>query len=187
MNQEGAKTTPAAATPATPAAPTAATTAATAAAPSAPAGSRSRKGAWIWIGNGVGTLIFSAVILSAAAAGGRLDFLAMVVSLVFFALGCAVFLWAFVVVVERSRTKELSVAGAFMLAEGVDRRHRFIFWSQLGVQTVAAFVAAGIRLYTPAAFGILVPVFGLGMMSLWGAKHARFPAKLVSAGAPRSA
>ena len=131
-------------------------------------------------------MIFGVVILAAAAAGGRLDFLAMVVSLVFFALGCAVFLWAFVVVAERSRTEELSVAGAFMLAEGVDRLHRFIFWSQLGVQTLAAFIAAGIRLYSPTAFGILVPVFGLGMMSLWGAKHARFPAKLLSAGSHRN-
>ena len=110
----------------------------------------------------------------------------MVVSLVFFALGCAVFLWAFVVVAERSRTEELSVAGAFMLAEGVDRRHRFIFWSQLGVQTLAALIAAGVRLYSPTAFGILVPVFGLGMMSLWGAKHAQFPAKLLSAGTQRN-
>ena len=131
-------------------------------------------------------MIFGVVILAAAAAGGRLDFLAMVVSLVFFALGCAVFLWAFVVVAERSRTEELSVAGAFMLAEGVDRLHRFIFWSQLGVQTLAAFIAAGIRLYSPTAFGILVPVFGLGMMSLWGAKHARFPAKLLSASSHRN-
>lgn len=132
--------------------------------------------------NGVGTLIFAVFILTAAATGGTLDFSSMIVSLVFFALGCVAFCWAFAVMAKRSRTEKVSVAGAFMLAEGAGRGHRFIFLSELGVQTAAALIAASVRLYTPAAFGILVPVFGLGMMSLWGAKHARFPAKPLYAG-----
>ena len=34
-----------------------------------------------------------------------------------------------------------------------------------------------IRPFTPLAFGILVPMLGLGLIALWGARHGTFPAR----------
>ena len=35
--------------------------------------------------------------------------------------------------------------------------------------------AASIRPFTEVAFGILAPMFGLGLMALWGGRHGTFP------------
>jgi hypothetical protein len=43
-----------------------------------------------------------------------------------------------------------------------------------GVEIAAAIVSSSIRPFTPMAFGFLVPVFGLGMMGLWGARYGVF-------------
>ena len=44
-----------------------------------------------------------------------------------------------------------------------------------GVEVVAVVAAASIRPYTEVAFGILAPMFGLGMMGVWGGRHGEFP------------
>ena len=46
-----------------------------------------------------------------------------------------------------------------------------------GVQVVAALVTASIRPFTSLAFGVLAPVFGLGLQCLWAARHGDFPAR----------
>ena len=35
--------------------------------------------------------------------------------------------------------------------------------------------AASIRPYTEVAFGILAPMFGLGLMGVWGGRYGEFP------------
>ena len=45
----------------------------------------------------------------------------------------------------------------------------------LAIQVVVALLTASIRLYTPLAFGILVPMWGLGLAGLWGARYGTFP------------
>ena len=45
----------------------------------------------------------------------------------------------------------------------------------LAAAVVAAGAAAAVRPYTAVAFTVLAPMFGLGMMALWGARHGRFP------------
>ena len=42
-------------------------------------------------------------------------------------------------------------------------------------EVVAVVVAASIRPYTEVAFGILAPMFGLGLMGMWGGRHGAFP------------
>ena len=49
-------------------------------------------------------------------------------------------------------------------------------------QVLAVVVAASIRPFTEVAFGILAPMFGLGMMALWGGRYGDFPER-----PPRSA
>ncbi len=141
---------------------------------------RGQAGDWIWQANAAGTLVFAATVICAAVIGGRLDQLAVIVSLSLFVLGCVGFVWSLLVATRRSGLEEMSVAGAFLLLEGVNTRFKGIFWSLVGIQLAVAFTGAGVRLYSPLAFAILAPVFGLGMMSLWGAKYARFPARFHS-------
>ena len=38
-----------------------------------------------------------------------------------------------------------------------------------------AVATAAARPFTPLAFGVLAPMFGLGVMGLWGAKFGTFP------------
>jgi hypothetical protein len=94
---------------------------------------------------------------------------------VLFVIGVGVFAWAYAIAVNRSRTDEMGIGGLFFLAgdvaEPAPRRH--LRWS-LGIQVVVAIVAASLRLYTALAFGVLVPILGLALMGLWGAKHGRF-------------
>ena len=51
---------------------------------------------------------------------------------------------------------------------------QFRLLGSLAVQVVVAVVTASIRLYSPLAFGFLVPVYGLGMCGLWGARYGTF-------------
>ncbi len=78
--------------------------------------------------------------------------------------------------VARSRTDEISVAGLYFLAGGsapspVRRR----LMGALLVQVVVAFATAAIRPFTSLAFGVLVPVYGLGLAGLWASRHGEFP------------
>jgi hypothetical protein len=44
----------------------------------------------------------------------------------------------------------------------------------LAVETVVAFATAGARPFSALAFGILVPMFGLGLSGRWGARYGHF-------------
>lgn len=96
---------------------------------------------------------------------------------VFFA-GSALFVWAFVVAASRSRREVVTVVGAFFLGDGStskdDRR-----WALrlLAAQTVIGLVAAAADPYTAMAFGILVPMFGLGVVAFLGSAHGVFRAR----------
>lgn len=96
-----------------------------------------------------------------------------------FVIGVAVFMWAYGIAVARSRTDEMGIGGLFFLAGDVaepqPRRHLRI---SLAVQVVVALLAASIRVYTVVALGVLVPVLGLALMGLWGARHGRFSARV---------
>ncbi len=92
-----------------------------------------------------------------------------------FVVGCAAFLWGYGLAVARSRTETLSIAGLYFLAGGsapplVRRR----MMGALVAQVVVALVTAAIRPLTDVAFGVLVPLFGLGMAGLWGGRHGLF-------------
>ena len=89
--------------------------------------------------------------------------------------GCAAFLWAYAVAIGRSRYDDLTMAGVFFLADRVaPARVTRSFRVLLAVQVVVAVATAAVRPFTALAFGVLVPVFGLGLMALWGARHGAF-------------
>lgn len=97
-----------------------------------------------------------------------------VVSGALFFIGCIAFFWAYAVAVGRSRTDLIGIGGLFFLAGSAPKVVRFRLRLSLAIEVVAALVSASIRPFTPMAFGFLVPVFGLAMCGLWGARHGRF-------------
>lgn len=103
------------------------------------------------------------------------DVLALVVALVVFAAGTAAFTAAFVIAVRRSRTEEIVVPSLFFLQGSAPAPVRRLLLASLAVEVVAAFVTAAVRPNTSLAFGILAPMYGLGLMGLWAARHGTFP------------
>ena len=91
-----------------------------------------------------------------------------------FVLGCVAFLWAYAVAVARSRTDLIGIGGLYFLADSAPKLVRFRLRMSLAVEVVAATASSSIRPFTPMAFGFLVPLFGLGMMGLWGARYGTF-------------
>jgi hypothetical protein len=124
------------------------------------------------------TLVFAVVSVAAAIAPDPLEYVAVPVDLVLFVAGCSAFLWAYAVAIGRSRYDDLTMAGVFFLSDRVaparvTRALRLL----LAAQIVVAVATAAARPFTALAFGVLVPVLGLGLMALWGARHGSFPAK----------
>ncbi|MDZ7734005.1 MAG: SRPBCC family protein [Acidimicrobiia bacterium] len=72
---------------------------------------------------------------------------------------------------RRSRTDAIGIGGLFFLQGTAPRRVQVRLLVPLGVQVVVALVAASVRIYTPLAFGLLVPVLGLGLAGLWERRH----------------
>jgi hypothetical protein len=123
-----------------------------------------------------GTALFTVTAVLGVVAPSVFRWPAVVVALVLFAIGFVGFVPAFLMAAYRSRYEQVSTAGVYFLAGGaVDRAVQGRFWLLVGAQTVVAVVTASVRPFTTVAFGILVPTFGLGLMALWGANHARFP------------
>jgi hypothetical protein len=104
------------------------------------------------------------------------------VDLALFAIGCFAFIWSYFSAVQRSRTDEISVAGLFALASGVaPRRITMVMNSCLAAQVVVGLIGAIVRSSTDGragstlAFGVLVPIFGLGLNGLWSSRLGVFP------------
>jgi hypothetical protein len=100
-----------------------------------------------------------------------------VVSGALFVVGCVAFFWAYAVAVSRSRTDLIGIGGLYFLAGTAPKVVRYRLRLSLALEIVAALVSSSIRPFTPMAFGFLVPVFGLGMCGLWGARHGTFAPK----------
>lgn len=98
------------------------------------------------------------------------------------ALGCVVvflggatlFSWAFFIAAGRSRQEEVTVAGAFFLAGTIAEDDRRWAYRLLIAQSVIGLVAALADPYTAMAFGVLVPMFGLGVIAFLGSAHGVF-------------
>lgn len=151
--------------------------------------------------NVAGTALFVvSSVLAAIVFDGWIKTQGVVVALGTFTVGVAVFLWGYWAAVQRSRRDEMAVAELyFLMGEAIPRRVKRIMNTCLSVQTVVALATALARPTTPAevdvvggsggstagstlAFGVLVPVLGLGLNGLWAAVHGRFPPRRTSVG-----
>jgi len=129
-----------------------------------------------------GTAVFAVAAVTAAIVPDAVAAPVAVLDGALFLAGCAAFLAAYGRAVGRSRTDAVSVAGVYLLAGSAPREVQIRLLGALAVQVVVAVVTASVRLYTSLAFGILVPVYGLGLTGLWGARHGSFSTR-----APRAA
>lgn len=123
----------------------------------------------------IGTVIFVVTASIATADPDSLGWPGIVISLALFAVGAVAMIMAFFAAVERSRTQTIAVGGLYF---GAGSTPRIVRWHLLGataIQVVVGLTTASIRPFTVVAFGTLVPVFGLGLMGLWTARHGEFP------------
>ena len=129
-----------------------------------------------------GTAVFAATAVAAVLTkAARIP--AVAVALALFAAGVGIFFWAYAIAVGRSRTDAIGIGGLFFLAgrETAPRDDKRRLLAALGAQTAVALATAGARPFTTLAFGVLVPLYGLSLTGLYGARHGRFgprPAKL---------
>lgn len=124
----------------------------------------------------LGTLVFTGVAI-AAVVDVDLEGAAAALSMALFVVGVGLFFWAYAIAVGRSRTDAIGIGGLYFLA-GEGTAPPPIRWALLGslaVEAVVAVTTAAIRPFTPLAFGVLVPMFGLGVCGLWAARSGRFP------------
>jgi len=121
-----------------------------------------------------GTLAFTITAVIATVNPDSLGVPAVIVSVVLFAAGSVAMFWAFLIAVQRSRTDLIGMGGLYFGAGSAPPSVRLHLMSSLGVQVAVAFITASIRVFTTLAFGILVPVWGLGLAGLWCARHGEF-------------
>jgi hypothetical protein len=105
----------------------------------------------------------------------------VVVSLGCFSVGIVAFLWGYWTAVQRSRTDNISVAALYFLVDKcAPRSVARLMNGALGIQVVVAVATAISRTSTDGragstlAFGVLVPMMGLGLNGLWGATYGTF-------------
>ena len=122
---------------------------------------------------GTGALVATS---AAAVSPGTFGAVHAALSIGLFLIGTGALLWAYALGVSRSRTELVTVPGLFFLAGDVaPRATRRALRIATAVEIVAVVLAASIRPYTEVAFGVLAPMFGLGMMGVWGGRHGEFP------------
>jgi hypothetical protein len=105
---------------------------------------------------------------------------AFVVAVAMFVVGTGVFVGALVIAAGRSRREEIGMGGLFFLQGSAGRDVQVRLLGSLGVQVVIAFATASAKPYTTLAFGILAPMYGLGLAGLWAARHGTFGPRVTS-------
>jgi hypothetical protein len=104
------------------------------------------------------------------------------VSLLLFAIGIATSLLAYTSALERSRSEEVGVANLFLLTGNTAPKPVKVVMSlALAAQIVAALVGATIGVVglqesqlNALAFGVLVPMFGIGINGAWAARYGSY-------------
>ena len=77
--------------------------------------------------------------------------------------------------IQRSRIEEVTLTGLL----SVDKSHvptsvRNALWLSIVLQIAISLIFASLRPFTEQAFGLLVPMVGLGFAGLWGSRFAEF-------------
>ena len=134
-------------------------------------------GAGIMLLSMVGTAVFVVAGVLAAVFMGAFMVAYVTLSLIEFLLGTAVFALAFLRAVDRSRTDTIGVGGLFFGSGSAPRPVRIRLVGALVIQVVVSIGVAWSHVYTALAFGVLAPMWSLGLTGLWVAAYSTFPAR----------
>lgn len=150
----------------------------------APPGARPRprdegQGRGLIVASWIGTAVLAATAVLGLAATSFV-LVPFAVSLGLFVAGIGALVAAYARAVGRSRQDEISVFGLFFLAGGsAPRGVQAKLLGALLAQVAVGFAAAGLGVNTLVATALLAPVYGLGLMGLWGARYGVFPPRIV--------
>ena len=122
-----------------------------------------------------GTVVLVVVAAAATLAPDPLAIPTVMLDLVLAAAGLVAFVVTLLRAAERSRREAVTLPGIWWLSGTAPRPVRRVLLGALGVQVLVALVTASIRPFTALAFGILVPLYGLGLAGLWAARLGTFP------------
>ena len=93
--------------------------------------------------------------------------------------GCVAFFMGYWRALRRSRFDVIGIASLFFLgAEVAPAPVRRSLLGCLLVAVVVALVAASVRPYSDLAAGVLVPIYPVGFIGLWAARHGKFPPRV---------
>lgn len=105
----------------------------------------------------------------------------VIVDLALFSVGVASFIWGYFSAVQRSRTDEISVAALYFLTGSVATKEvrqimNGCLFAQLLIGLGGAFARSSTdgRAGSTLAFGVLVPLLGLGLNGLWASRFGTF-------------
>lgn len=132
--------------------------------------------------NVAATAVFFVVALATTVAfNDTMRVVVVVVSLALFAVGVASFLLGFFAAVQRSRDDEIAVSQLFFLSGST--APATVKRTMLAALAVQAVVGIGCAIARPStdgkagsvlAFGVLVPMLGLGLNGLWSSRYGQF-------------
>ncbi len=142
-----------------------------------------------------GTAVFAVATVVALAVRHRgvIEVVFVVLSLLLFAAGIALMLWAYALAVERSRTHVVGVAQLYLLTgNALPRAVKRIMWSAWAVQILGSLAvgiigASGLKdgQHNALAFGALVPIFGVGCQGACAIRQGRFPLRGAAKSRPK--
>lgn len=120
-------------------------------------------------------VVFAVLSVVVWIAADRLDLVFAVVCSLVFVAGIALFLLGFWNGVQRSRVDDVTLTGLLALGTSyVEARPRNLLWGAIVAETVVSILFASLRPFTQQAFGLLLPMFGVGLATLWGSRAATF-------------
>lgn len=104
-----------------------------------------------------------------------LDLVYAIVCGVVFVIGVLLFALGMWNGIQRSRVDEVTLTGLVAIdGTHVPRSARNLLWLSVAVQIIVSIGFASLRPFSQQAFGLLVPVLGLGLATLWGSRFAAF-------------
>ena len=128
-------------------------------------------GRGIIVASWVGDVLFAVTAIPVALGVDALDDPSVVVALLLFFTSLVVWCWALgLAALRTTRGDDVQVWSLFLLEGRVPARVR---WHLYGSFVVCLAITVGTASANP--FGVLVPMFPLGLVGLWGARHGVYP------------
>jgi hypothetical protein len=128
-------------------------------------------GRWIIRSSWLGNALFAVTAVPVALGVDALDTPSVVVDLALFFVSLLIWGWALGAALARTtRGDDVQVTTLFLMEGRVPGAAR---WPLYGALAVCLAITVGTAAANP--FGVLVPMYPLGLIGLWGAKHGVYP------------